>query len=113
MDGIERTNRVAGERLSRAAHNFWANADQVPVSGRRREVGAAVGGFGLSQLTKRGCTVEDAITFDEREVGRHDDRRGRKRVPDECTLILAQEPREHGARLGVETHRTPRSSSRS
>jgi hypothetical protein len=113
MNGIERTNRVAGERLSRAAHNFWADADQVPVSGRHRKVGAAVGGFGLSQLTKRGCTVEDSIALDEREVRGHDDRRGRKRVSDECSVLLVQEPREHGARLGVETHRTPRSSSRS
>jgi hypothetical protein len=34
-------------------------------------------------------------------------------VSDECSVLLVQEPREHGARLGVETHRTPRSSSRS
>jgi len=77
----------------------------------RRQVGAAIGHLGFSQLSERGGPMENPIAFDERKVGRHNYRRGGQRLPHEGAGIFVEEPGEHGTRLGVDTHRSPRSSS--
>ena len=54
-----------------------------------------------------------SVTLDQREIRSDDQVRGRKRLPHSKPSCLIEQPCEHCTRLGVETHRLPRSSSRS
>lgn len=77
----------------------------------RRQVGATIGHLGFSQLSERGSPMENTIAFDERQVGSHYQGRVGQRLPYEGARIFVEEPGEHCTRLGVDTHRSPRSSS--
>ena len=113
MDGVERADRVAGERLPRAFDDLFRDPQHVPVGRSRGKVRAAVGGIGLGEFVERQCPQQDTVALDQRQVGRDDEvglaeqaaHRGRGR--------FVEQPFEHRARFRVGIHRAPRSSSSS
>ena len=113
MDRVQRTDRIPGERLAGAVDDLGSDVEHVPVRGDGGEMRPPVGGFSLRQLAQGGRPMEDAIALDERQVRRQHDCRVRQRLAHEDARLFVEQPREHGARLGVEAHRSPRSASSS
>ena len=58
------------------------------MSGRHREVGRAIGRFGVRQLADRRRAEHDAIARDQRQI-RRDDRVGRRRQPANASVADA------------------------
>lgn len=68
MYGIEGANRFAGKSLTRALHHLWTDAQDVPVSRRRRQVRSSIRGIGFRQFTKCGGTHDYAVALNQCEV---------------------------------------------
>ena len=111
MQRVERPNRLGGERLPSTVNDCWSKRRQRPGCRRRLQKSPAIVGFGFAQLGLR--SYEGTVTFDERQVRRRDIVGVAERDLNDFTPGLVQEPREDGARLGIEVQRSPRSSSSS
>jgi len=111
VDGVECPNRVTGKRLTRAIDCLGRDSEDMPMSSSRDEVRSTVGGLRLRQFSKGQRPQQYAITLDQRQVGGDDDLGPAKQLAHRGCSWLVKEPCQHRARLGIEIHRVPRSSS--
>ncbi len=111
MDRIQCANRLLRERLTRAIDDFRTDSQDLPVRGCSRQVRPPVRGLGCRQFFQRQRTQQHSVAFNECQVRGERDFSGAQESPNLRRSRLVQEPCKNGARLGIEIHRGPRSSS--
>lgn len=113
MECVEGSNRFDGERLACAAHDRFAQSEQVPGARRFQEQAPANGAFRLGDGTQMHCPSEGAFALDDRELRRTDLLRCREMVANDLSGWLSHQPGQDSARLCVEDQGSPRSAASS
>src|SRR5215469_11043853 len=73
----------------------------------------AISRFGFIDVSKHNRTDQHAITLNQRQIGGRHQLRTAEYLADAWSVLLSKQPCQHRARLRVDVHRPPRSSSRS
>jgi hypothetical protein len=111
MKRVEGADGLEGKGSSSARDNISLDPHDAPVPGRGEQVSVQPNGVGSRENTSGLASDEDAVTFDQGEIGGKDDVGAGERVPDEVGPGLAEQPAEDRTGLRVEVQRSPRSSS--
>ena len=111
VDGIQRTDRLGRKRSTSPFHNLVIQPKQCPSRRDRIQPRLPIVGVGFVQFVEEHRSNQHAVTLNQREIGGDDELRVRERVGRQLASVLLQQPRQDGARLHVELHRVPRSSS--
>jgi len=96
MNRIQRSNRLAWERLTRALDHLGTDAQERPVRRHAGEVCATIRGIRFGQLAERCRPVQYTIAFDQRQIRSNHGLRGRQRLANTCAGLLVEEPRQNG-----------------
>jgi hypothetical protein len=113
MNRVEGADGLEGKGPSSARDNISLDPHDAPVPGRGEQVSVQPNGVGSGEDTSGLASDEDAVTFDQGEIGGEHDVGAGERVPDEVGPGLAEQPAEDRTGLRVEVQRSPRSSSMS
>lgn len=113
MERIEGADGLDRKWPSSALDDISLDSHDAPAPGRRHQVPVEPNGVGSGEAARGLSSDEDAVTFDQREIGGEYELGTRESVPDEVGLRLTEQPAEDRAGLRVEVQRSPRSSSMS
>ena len=113
MERVEGPDGLDGKGPSSALDDISLDPHDAPAPGRRCQVPVEPNCVSSGEGARGLPPDEDAVTFDQREVGCQYDFGPGERVPDEVGPRLAEQPAEDRAGLRVEVQRSPRSSSMS
>ena len=113
MERIQGADGLDGKGPSSALDDISLDSHDAPAPGRRDQGPVKSNGVGSGEAARGLSPDEDAVTFDQREIGGEHQLGTRESVPDEVGPRLAEQPAENRAGLRVEVQRSPRSSSMS
>jgi hypothetical protein len=111
MERIQGADGLDGKWSSSALDDISLDSHDAPAPGRRDQVPVEPNGVGSGEAARGLSSDQDAVTFDQREIGGEYELGTGERVPDEVGPRLAEQPAEDRAGFRVEVQRSPRSSS--
>jgi len=111
MDGIEGSNWLTGKGLPGAIDHFVGDPQDVPMRSCSRKLRAAVCSLRLRQFAQMDRSDQYSIALNESQIGCNDNLCIGQQLTNNRGGLFIQEPRENGARLRIQVHRGPRSSS--
>lgn len=92
MNGVQGPDRLGGERLASQGDDFRINAQYVPSCRCDLQALSAVIRFVFRYLFKRHTAKKHPLTFNQGELGRHDQFRVAQQPPYDIPTIFAEEP---------------------
>jgi hypothetical protein len=113
MERVEGPDGLDGKWAPSARHNISINPHDAPVPGCGEQVSMQPNGVGAREDTSGLTSDEDAVTFDQGQIGGEDDIGTGEGVSDKVGPRLAEQPAEDRTGLCVEVQCSPRSSSMS
>jgi hypothetical protein len=90
MERVEGPDRLDGKWPPSALDNISLDPHDAPVSGRGEQVSVQPNGVGSREDTSGLASDEDAVTFDQGQIGGEDDIGAGERAPDEVGPGLAE-----------------------
>src|SRR5712691_152680 len=110
MNGIERTNRLDGERASRTLQNFFADRHHDPGPALPQDRSPQSLGIRFEEESARNGPHQYPFRFEECERRRDDCFRGLDLRGNIAAFRFVEEPRKKRGRLDIDRAQSPRSS---
>lgn len=112
MDGVETSDRLSRERLTRSIDDLPGDGHEAPVGDRTGQGHPEPGGAVFGNCGERGGSDQTPVALEEGEIGGRDEISVIERLDRGPAARLPKQPGEDCARLSVDDQRSPRSSSR-
>ena len=113
MNRVKRPDRLVRERPAGPVNDVRVDAVERPMGGGGVDDRLQPGRIGRAQTSGYDGPAEGPIAFNECQVGRVDSFGNRQPRPGSLAALFVEKPRQDGARLCVQVHRSPRTSSSS
>ncbi len=107
MERVEGPDGLEGKWAPSALHNISLDPHDAPVPGCGEQVSMQPNGVGARKDASGLASDEDAVTFDQGQIGGKDDLGAGERAPDEVGPGFAKQPAEDRTGLRVEVQRRP------